>query len=431
MGNDALREIGNIESEDCLSVKGSNTYIPHPIAQRSFSFRGETLASDAKAEMALVRLDEMVKRYPYASALRRILFRVESLATVRSDGIVPDLMQILFLELICKKKQNSPRLQKVYLRKNFPESSLAIIEASYEAFCCLQTLQYIMAFKPRATGLTCDDLWCLYHSCMRGTRRERAAGFRREDAEREGMVEKISSSGVLYIPSSADQIEPLLQDLVDFCNGDSLSPLTRSAVEHFQLEAIQPVHEGADRLGRMFAFLIWKQCGLVESVFPPFSLTPAVQTQKHTELLIPYRTGQDFAQRTAMAALDNWVAHCTRATNRSVKLAYIYRDFISETEEKWRTVMPDIYKGSVLDLLLAELPGMPIVSVASVSEITGKKFQAAAEAVARLIDVGILFPLTSGKRNRIFIAQEVVDRLTQIDQMLLPKEATAREAFFK
>lgn len=410
-----------------ISKEGS-TYVPHSIAGRYFSFNGETVACETKTEIALVRLDERARHFPYSDAFIATILRVEAMATVRTDGIEPDLMQVLFLEAANRMGKDTPRERKAFLRKWFPASPIEVNEASYEALCALDALHYIMDYEPSDEGMQVEHLMDIYELCMRGTRREKSAKQRKFD---EGVTEEaVGVAGVTYIAPTTNKIDSLMDDLMDFCNKDYLSPLTRSAVAHFQLEAIRPVNEGIDRLGRMLAFLLWRQSHLVENILPPFSVTPSVQTQKHTELLVPYKTKRGFEKRLAMAALDEWVAHCSRAARRSVDFAYQYMEGITALEKKWRMRIEGLHRNSALDTLLTELPGMPILTVADVSAITGKKFQTANECVTRLVQEGILVALTEGKRNRLFKAPEVIDMLKKISYKFFPQDAVPRENFF-
>ncbi|MCL1798906.1 MAG: Fic family protein [Eggerthellaceae bacterium] len=403
-------------------------YNPHPIAHRAFSLSGETLACEAKTEIALIRLDEKTRSYPYAKALIASVLRVEAMATVRTDGIKPDLMQMLLLEAAEKGGRAAPHMKKDFLRKWFPASPVEINEASYEAYCAFQALHCVLDYTPLDEGISADHLMNLYQICMRGSRREKNAQLRRDD---KGKSEKaVGVAGVTYITPDASRIDDLMDDLMDFCNRDYLAPLTRSAIAHFQLEAIRPVAEGIDRLGRLLAFLLWKQAGLIEVIFPPFSITPSVQTQKHTELLVPYKTKRGFERHSAMEALDDWIAHCSRATRRSTELTYEFMEAISSLEKKWRSKLAGLHRNSALDLLLRELPGTPILTVTDVVSLTGKKFQTANECVNRLVEEGILVPFSDGKRNRLFKAPEAIEVLQRTGHRFFPQDAPKRENFF-
>lgn len=416
------------KDEGLKSVRGSGVYEPHPIAERFFSFKGETLSCEAKTIVALVRLDEQVRNFDYAQSWKESVSRIEAMATVRTDGIKPDLMQVLFLEAANRSQFIKPRESKMFLRKWFPASEQETIEASYEALCSLKAIEYILDFEPSEEGLGIEHLEKLYDLCIRGTRREREDGFRARGTSKR--TESVGSTGATYIMPDAQKVESLLEDLMSFSNRDYLPPIIRSAIVHFQLEAIHPVYECIDRLGRMITFLMWRQCGLLENIMPPFSITPAVQTGKHTELLVPYKTTRGFEKRTSMTALDDWVAHCSRATRRSVRFAQDYRTGIEDLEALWRERLPGIHRGSSLDILLTRLPGMPILTVSDVARLTNKRFQTANENVTRLLEANILKPIAQGKRNRLFSVPEAIHMLQKTEHKLFPADAIPREAFF-
>lgn len=406
----------------------SNLYIPHPIADRVFSFKDSTMAAGEKASIELVRFDESVRKHPYLRSIRKALMHIECMATVRSDGVDPDPMLLLHFELARSLEKSTPHEQKRYIYKKFPAVPPASIEASYEAFRCLQALELIDAYTPREDGFTLDEIWALYDTFIRGTKRERMGGMRSSD-EQEHFTSV--NSGVLYIPPKSDRLPELMEDFVDFCNRDSISAFTRSTVEHFQIEALKPVDEGLDRWGRMIALLIWKQSGMMDNIIPPFSLTPAVQTKTHTELLIPYKTGQAFSKRSAMDALDSWVAHCAQATMRGVIYGRICCEDIEHLQEGWRNRLGGVTVGSALDTLLIELAGSPLITVPLAAELTGKRFQGASELIDKLVKHEVLEPLTEGRRNRIFVAREAYDWLNNTSHHLFAEKAVAREAFFK
>lgn len=404
-------------------------YKPHPIANRSFYFRGETLAEESAAERAVVRFDESMRTFPHARALMDSLIRIEGIATVRTDGIKPDYEQVIFLELAKKTGCESSKEQKLFLRKHFPYSAEATYEASFEAYRCQEAMKLIMQYEPRPDGLTREVLEDVYAACLRGTRRERTAVFRSQsDTEPESTNRH---TGVAYLPAPSDKVIPLLDDLIAFCNRGYLSAMVRSSVEHFQLEAIDPVSEAGDRLGRLLALLVWRQSGLIENFLPPFSITPAVQTRKHTELIAPYQTGRAFEKRTAMVALDGWCAHCARAVLRSVKLSEVYRAQIMALNVDWRARLGSIRKGSLLDLLVADLLALPVLTITEVVQNSSKSYASCAEAVEKLVDVGILQPQSNIKRNRLFIATDAVCLANDIEGAILPEKVAAREDFFK
>jgi hypothetical protein len=76
--------------------------------------------------------------------------------------------------------------------------------------------------------------------------------------------------------------------------------------------------------------------------------------------------------------------------------------------------------GSGTDLLLRALPGAPVLKVASAAGLIGRSFPAVNEAIARLTEADVLTQITTGKRNRVFEAGEVIDAFTSLERRPAP-----------
>ena len=101
---------------------------------------------------------------------------------------------------------------------------------------------------------------------------------------------------------------------------------------------------------------------------------------------------------------------------------------IGELEAKWNARLPGLRKGSAADIMLRELPGSPIVTVATVMETTGKSFSASNDAVRQLVEAGILTPLTDDQRNRVFESPEAMKMLYSIPSQTIPTRLVPRES---
>ena len=74
--------------------------------------------------------------------------------------------------------------------------------------------------------------------------------------------------------------------------------------------------------------------------------------------------------------------------------------------------------GSAADLLVRALPGAPILTAQSAAGLLGRSFKAANDAIARLVEAGILRQVNVGRRNRAFEAPEVIDAFTALERQL-------------
>jgi hypothetical protein len=237
--------------------------------------------------------------------------------------------------------------------------------------------------------------------------------------------------GTVYFPPEPERIPHLIDDLMEFCGSEKLTPVTQAAVAHFHLEAIRPFKTGMDRTGRAFVHCILRSRGLYRHIIPPIALVPAMDIPNHAHLLFPYRVMPAFTSQTAALALDKWVSHCARCVQLSVKSVHLFMKQISDIEDDWLARISDIRSGSAIDILLRELPGMPVITVGTAMALTGKRFSAANEAVNQLVNLGILHPMRSSQRNRCFEAPQVIDMLTAIEGKTIPTELVARESTFR
>jgi hypothetical protein len=100
-----------------------------------------------------------------------------------------------------------------------------------------------------------------------------------------------------------------------------------------------------------------------------------------------------------------------------------YEQRVAELQQQWRGRIGRVRRASASDLLLEALPGAPVLTVQSAASLIGRSGQATNEAVARLVDAGVLTQTTVGRRNRAFEAPELIDAFTALERQLASPEA--------
>lgn len=405
--------------------KESSIYSPRPIGDRNFVFRNETLATMADAEIEYARLDERSTHFPYNAALRRMLANLEAAATISVDGMKPDLESML-------TRESAAYAQRFGLDSGLPSKKLLDPRqetATKAAVRYYNVIHEIASGSPRFefTRKTLLDLHAklMYEKDELDTvdRHFRQKPYRmRIDAR--GAVRNI------YVAPAPEDVPMLVNDVLNFCNKPNLSPVTQAAVAHFHLEAIRPFKTGMDRTGRAFCHMIIRKRGMYRHIIPPIALVPATNVSNHAKLLFPYRINKPFTEREAALALDRWTMHCAECTVVSVKVVNNLVRRLTALEENWRGRLPRMRSGGAIDLMLCELPGMPIITVASAMAMTGKGFSASNDAIRQLTEAQVITPLGSGQRNRIFVATEALGLLRSIADQAIPTELVSRESVF-
>ena len=103
---------------------------------------------------------------------------------------------------------------------------------------------------------------------------------------------------------------------------------------------------------------------------------------------------------------------------RSVVDAETFESRLNDIEASWRERLGRVRKGSAVDLVLRALPAAPVLTVKTAADLLGRSGQAANEAIARLVEAGILCQTNMGRRNRAFEAPAVIEEFTALERRL-------------
>ena len=202
-----------------------DVYLPDRLSNRNFSLDGEVAADVADAETALTRLDASSVALVDSEALARLLLRAESVASSRIEGLEIGARRLL--------RADAARRLGIEPRDVTAREILGNIDAMTWAVDTIEQGSAIMV----------DTLLETHRRLLAGSRMEEHGGRVRD------VQNWIGGSG--YNPCSASFVPPppeivsdLLDDLVGFCNSDSLPALAQAAVAHAQFETIHPFADG-------------------------------------------------------------------------------------------------------------------------------------------------------------------------------------------
>jgi hypothetical protein len=127
-----------------------------------------------------------------------------------------------------------------------------------------------------------------------------------------------------------------------------------------------------------------------------------------------------------MAGLNRWVAFFAGCCTRSVRDAAGFEARVRSIQDGWRDRAGGLRRNSTADLLVAALPGTPIVTVNGVSRMLGRSFRAANGAIEELVAAGVLVQVSVGRRNRAFEATEIIDAFTDLERQLASPSGDTR-----
>ena len=282
------------------------------------------------------------------------------------------------------------------------------------------TLNYVKALEfglQRVTqdgirALTCDSIEDLHARLMDGV-----SGYTDVPGRfrvRQNWIGGLRIYDAKFVPPPPDRVHECIEDLVrvlqyvpieeDFFE----TPLVmRMAIVHAQFEAIHPFIDGNGRVGRLLLPLMFAAEG-----YPPVYLAGFLKANQEVyyETLGAVQLRGEWTEWVRFLAVGVEVS-CRESMDTAVELAAILT--------RWRDVVAGLNLRA--DAAVLRLPdfllGTPVVTVNQVMKGLGVAFLAANRALDLLQNIGIVEPVKDQKRNRVFIAREVIELL---DRATLP-----------
>lgn len=374
-------------------------YIPDPLVGREVVLEGRVAADVSEAEAALVRFGLEVGALADSETLARLLLRTESVASSRIEGLEIGARRLLRAD--AERKLGEPT---------------GDVSAS-EVLANIDAMAYAVEGVGRGDRVTVDLLVEIHRRLLRGTRHEVHGGRLRNEQNWIG-GSSFNPCSAEYVPPPPEVVPSLVADLCAFCNEDSLPAVVQAAIAHAQFETIHPFADGNGRVGRALIHLLLRRRGVVTHVVPPVSLILATWSREYIAALTATRHEGSANSDAAHQGLNRWIALFAAATRRAVADADAFEERVRLLERGWRERLGRVRAHSALDLLVRRLPGAPILTVQSAAELVGRSEQATNQAIARLVEAGVLAQATVGRRNRFFEAPEVIHAFTALERQL-------------
>lgn len=212
-------------------MKGFNKYQPYndlPLLPPQAELETkEILTKTIRASRALAQLNGAIRNLPNPSLFLDTLHLQEAKASSEIENIITT-NDDLYQAVVADKKFDNPATKEVISYK----------EAIWLAFSRLEQRPFI------STNLCIELVQCI---------KQNTAGIRTTP----GTTLSSRHGEVIYTPPSGEQvIREKMANLEIFINeNDSIDPLIKMAISHYQFEAIHPFSDGNGRTGRILLLL--------------------------------------------------------------------------------------------------------------------------------------------------------------------------------
>lgn len=209
-----------------------------------------------------------------------------------------------------------------------------------------------------------------------------------------------SPHSATFVAPKSEHVPELIHDLISFTRRVDIEPFLQVALAHAQFETIHPFTDGNGRTGRALVQAMLRNYGITERITVPVSAGLLHEVEDYYDALTAYRQGD----------LDLIVAVFSRAAFTAIENGEVLvRDLVS-IRENWIVQIKARSDASVwrgLPLVMSQ----PAVTVNLVAERLNVSKPAAQTAIDQMVTAGVLTPANNFRRNRVWVADEVVEVL--------------------
>ncbi len=363
-----------------------HAFAPEALADLSLTMDGATAGVVSDAEGAICDLNA----HPTGALapLARLLLRTESISSSRVEGLAVGARALARAE-------------------SRAEAGIRVGPTAREVLANVDAMQTAMDAASSDHCFTVADITAIHRRVMAQAPNRHIAGKVRTVQNWLGGND-YNPCGADFVPPPPDQVHGLLEDLVDAVNREDLPPLVQAAIVHAQFETIHPFEDGNGRTGRALVQVVLRRRGIAASYVPPISVILAAEREAYFAGLGEFRFGDPV----------RWIAQFAEAAARAATLASRYLHAVGELQEEWRDLLAagaNPRADAAAWALIDALPARSVISTAGAVTATGRAKSAIHAAVGQLVDAGILLPLSTSKRNRLWEASGLLELVEGLD----------------
>ena len=351
-------------------------FVPHPLPPK-LEWDNSLVSLISRADLALGTLSGLGETLPNPHLLIYPFIRREAVLSSRIEGTQSSLSDLLLFEATKVEKQRDVREVQNYVRAI--EYGLKRLDALPLSLRLIRELHGILMERVRGEHATRGEFrqsqnWIGPPGC--------------------------SLNEASFVPPPVPEMQDALDQLEKFLHADiDLPPLVQLALIHYQFETIHPFLDGNGRIGRLLITLFLCERGILTKPLLYLSAFLERHRREYYERLL---------QVSQKGAWEKWIQfflqavvnQSSDAVQRSRRLLALHQDYHRTSLEKH---LPPT-AGQLIELILMR----PVLNPRIAQELLGVTFPAAQKAIRVLEDEGILVEITGGKRNKTYVAEEIL-----------------------
>jgi len=206
-----------------------------------------------------------------------------------------------------------------------------------------------------------------------------------------------------YVPPPVDEMIEALGLFEKYLHNESqLPPLIRVALIHYHFEAIHPFLDGNGRIGRLLIALLLCSGGLLPQPMLYLSAYFERHRAQYYHLLLGVSQRGEWIE---------WIRFFLEGIEVQSLDAITRSDHLLTLWSAYRTRMQEARASGLLLGLVDQLFSYPAITTKKAAELLEVTQRSAQLNINKLVDAGILVEATGQKRNRVYVAQEIISTI--------------------
>lgn len=365
------------------TLKGYWAFVPNPLPSK-INYNKELIRVLSDADRLLGELSGTGRLLPNPYLLIAPYIRREAVSSSRIEGTQAALSDLFFFEAAKTEEPEVPDVREVHNYVSAMEYGL-------------QRLKDL----PISTRLIRE----IHQILMDGVR-----GDRLTPGELRESQNWIGPSGCLlneatYVPPPVEEMNRALGEWEKYLHSEPDEvPLIQCAIMHYQFEAIHPFLDGNGRIGRLLiTFFLCERGYLTQPLLYLSAYFEKHRDEYYSKLLGVSQKGDwkawiEFFLRGVVSQSGDAISDAKRILD----LHNSYQEKLEETKK----VPESAHR------LIDEIFMNPVISVSGLSKKWVIPFVSIRRGVSRLLEIGILKEVPGRKRNKLFVASELMQLLS-------------------
>jgi Fic family protein len=365
------------------TLKGYWAFIPNPLPP-IINWSTSLISALGEAERNLGRLASLADTLPSPHILARPFIRREAVLSSRIEGTRASIVDLYHYE--------SAQL-------SFFEDTSDVREVHNY----VRALDYSLK-RSKTLPVSLRLIREMHGILMEGVRGEHLTPgeFRRSQNWIGPPGSTIESATI--VPPSVDEMHHALDALEKYIHVPSDIPqLARAGLIHYQFEAIHPFLDGNGRVGRLLVNLLLIEWGLVSQ--PLLYLSAFFEAHRldyYNHLLAVSQRGE----------WENWLLFFLKGVSSQSQDAITRIERLSQLRAAYRERLRTERTAARLLQTLDVLFERPILNIRQLEESLEVPYRTAQRYIERLEEIGILREVTGQARNRLYQADEIINRIS-------------------